>query len=329
MVRPHTGSAAQELLREGTVGFLLLALGFAVCAQAGMSSGLTCRITTDVLDSGGRRQAAGAVVMDASLGGFKGSGEVSFGVGHSGYAAQLFDPHALLASASPDSVPEGNTTQLIAIHLCDDGTYCRPDSAVAWDIVSGPVFAVDDSVRAYTDVVYEDTWAQVVAAADGLGGAAEFLVIDVDPDNFKLYAGDNIADRWQVRHFGVNNPNGLKGVDFDGDLQDNWFEFYAGTDPTRGDSRFEISMAGKPDESDFTPEELTNGFSVIEVDLTFFPAFTSRSYQAVRSTNLMSGTWNPLTNEWVFIGPEQGAFLDVAESNRFSAFALSIDYKWR
>ena len=314
MVRPRPRLVAQEPLREGAVGFLLLALGFAACAQAGTSSGLTCRITTDVLDSGGRRQAAGAVSMDSSLGGFLGTGEAPADLllAHSGYPGQLFDPRVLLASASPDVVPEEDTTQLSAIQLCDDGTRRRPDSAVLWSIVGGPVFAIDSSARAHADVVYRDETARVSASADGLSGPAEFQVTDVDPDNFGLYAGDDVADGWQVGYFGVGNPDGLAGADYDEDLQDNRYEFYAGTDPTLDTSRFNIAMSVKP-----------------TVDITFNPAFTSRTYQAVRTTNLMAGAWSPTTNAWVFIGPERGAIRDVAESNRFSAFALSIGYAWR
>ena len=312
------GFAAKRLLVERTTSFLLLTLGFIASALGASSSGLTCRIVADVLDSGGARLTAGACSVDSSLGGFLGTGDIPAEavLGHSGYASQLYDPRVLLASATPDVVPEEATTQLSAIQRCDDGTYRRPDSPVFWPIVGGPVNAIDPAALAYTAIMYQPESAYVSASADGLSGSAEFLVTDVDPDNFGSYAGDDVSDGWQVGYFGIGNPDGAAESDFDEDLQDNRFEFYAGTDPTLETSQFRMAMVGQPGPG-LDPDETTNGYSVTEADITFSPAFTSRTYAAVRSTNLMTGAWNPMTNAWVLIGSERGAIRNVAESNRF------------
>ena len=69
--------------------------------------------------------------------------------------------------------------------------------------------------------------ATASASLSGVTGSLDLTVINLLADNFGSYAGDGIDDDWQVSFFGLDNPNAAPNVDFDGDEQDNLFEFLA------------------------------------------------------------------------------------------------------
>jgi hypothetical protein len=281
---------------------------------AGSATGLNCRVVADILDGAGARQATAVSVVDSSFGGWAGRASALAGntVEHGGYAGQLYDAHALVASATPAPVPEGGTTQLRATTLCDDGTMKTPDPAVAWAIVDGPVAAIGPDGVAQAAIVYEDRQARVSGAGDGLTAEVPFMVLDQDPDNFNSYANDDVWDIWQVQQFGEDAPEGHGTVDADLDGQDNRFEFIAGTDPKSPSSRFRVEIARDA-----------------EIDIVFHPSFTTRTYRGQSAGDLRGGPWTEMTNEWVYLGDEGGRIDDPTASNTLTAYRIEIEYPWR
>lgn len=92
--------------------------------------------------------------------------------------------------------------------------------------------------------------------------------------------GDSLNDGWELRHFGTTTQT-TGSADSDLDGMNNVSEYIADTDPTNSASVFPPLLM----------EPLLSGF-VLSID----PSSTERLYHVVCRTNLLSGTWTPLTN---------------------------------
>ena len=263
----------------------------AICAAATTPHALSAprtsadySIAPDAPTASGGRSTSSSYTVDAALdtvAGLSTAAAPEETVRH-GYAGQLYDPAALQIAATPTTVPEGGTRQLEARAVMDDETWLAVNAAdVAWSVVTGPLTGIDTSGLATAALVYADWPATVGGSWSGFSGQSALTVLDTNPDNYGLYAGDGLDDSWQVQYFGENNPEAAADRDPDGDGQTNKFEFVAGLVPTDPWSRFLLriaAVAGHPDHR----------------DLTFGPIVTGRAYTVVEDTELAPGAWLPL-----------------------------------
>lgn len=262
---------------------LLLALATAVWAEPRASTDYS--LAPESTGAGGGRATSANYTSDSDVGGSVGlstGGTSPVVLAKAGYAGQLYDVTALTPAADPTTVAEGATRQLAAGATCDDGTtLALEDADLAWSVLSGPLTGIDPTGLATAGLVYADTPATARVAWGGLTGDLVLTVLDTVPDNFGSYAGDGLADDWQVAYFGLDNPQAGPAMDPDADGQDNGFEETAGLDPTDPLSRLLLRIAlvsGQPDHR----------------DLTFGPVVAGRSYRILASTTLGAGSWAPL-----------------------------------
>ena len=281
-----------------TAALLALSLAFAAAARAG-SRGSTNYSTTDVIDSGGRRTASANYLNDASLGGL-GSGSstsASYAI-KAGYPGQTFEVVSFSVSASPTNVSEGDARQLIGTATLDDNTVSLlTGSSVGWSILNGPVAAITNGY-AVAATVYQNTPATVRGDYQQKSGTLGLLVLNVNGDDFGLYAGDGLSDDWQVQYFGESNPGGVAGADPDLDGQTNAYEYVVGTVPTNAASLFALAINHLPGPS----HKL----------LTFSPRFTNRTYTVQFETNLVPGNFAALTT---VTQNDSGTIRMVADTN--------------
>lgn len=263
---------------------ILPALGFALLlaaapAQASSRSSAAYSIPADTIEAGGRRVTSAAYTIDGSLGGIGGIGTAAAPATtakHS-YIGQLYDLTNVIITASPATVNEGATRQLAATATLDDGTALTPAlTDVTWSVVNGPITSVNASGLATAGLVYENTPATVQGAYFGRAGTLGLIVLNVNLDNFGLYAGDGLDDAWQVQYFGLNNPLALSGQDPDGDGQTNRYEYIVGTIPTDPNSLFRLRIEAVPGQP-------------TRKNLIFSPRFPSRTYTPEFRLNVEAG----------------------------------------
>lgn len=132
----------------------------------------------------------------------------------------------------------------------------------------------------------------------------------VDLDDVSVVAGngpysfgDGIPDWWRIQYFGTaaaTNSSSCATCDADGTGQNNFFKYVAGLDPTNPASVFVLSIAG-----------VTNQPS--QNNLFFTPLTSGRSYLPRFSTDLVSGSWLPLTS---YAGPvTNGSQVTITDTN--------------
>ena len=97
---------------------------------------------------------------------------------------------------------------------------------------------------------------------------------------------NGIPDTWEIEFFGNLGPS-ARG-DADGDGQTNAAEYLAGTDPASGSSTFAITSITQ-----------TAGQFTVR-----WPSVTGRTYTVLRSTQLTSGTWAPVSSASAGTGGE-------------------------
>jgi hypothetical protein len=264
---------------------------------AGQSGG-PYEIGCDSVGAGGGQQSGGAYAQDSEIGGTGGAGQGGGYESRQGYAGQLYDLVDVLVSSLPSNVNEGATCQLTATGLYDDDSVGVLGGMPAWSVLSGPLASVDTGGVATADVVYEDTAASARAVYEGRTGTVAVTVVNVDHDNYGLYAGDVIWDEWQVLHFGVGNSNALAGRDPDEDEQNNLFEWVANVLPTSGVSRFALGIESGNDSN--------------EMVVVFDPVFGDRTYQVEQRDSLTAGDWAGLVGGVV---SDAGAVRRVTDTN--------------
>jgi len=194
---------------------------------------------------------------------------------------------ALELAASPLTMNEGGTRQLGASLLLDDSSLLAlAPSSITWSVQSGPLTSISASGLATADAVYQNTNAVAQGSYQGLTDTLTLNVLNVNSDDFGLYAGDGVADDWQVLYFGTGNPNAGPLLDPDHDGWINLFEYNAGLVPTDPSSVFylrEETVAGQP-----------NLRRII-----FSPRLPGRTYIVMSSTTLQPESWQPLTGSIV------------------------------
>ncbi len=197
----------------------------------------------------------------------------------SGYPAQftdvaLFDVQ--IASTVNETASTPATAQLVNTDLSRTDVLA---SAVNWQVSSGPG-SINGSGLYTASAVFEINPAQITGTLGPLSDIAAFTLIDVLPDNFGIYANDDLPDNWQVNNFGINSPNGLPTADPDKDGQHNAFEFMTGVDPTLSSSFFRV----------FIEPSGTGSFNV-----RFQPRLGTRQYALLTSSNLAQWQSSGLT----------------------------------
>ena len=235
------------------------------------------------LDSGGKRVSSARYCIDGSLGSLGGivaavSPQV---IARYGYVGQLCDLQSIVISASTTTVEEAGTSQLSVQAIFDDSTFLSlPTTGIAWRVVSGPIASINACGLVTASNVYQDTAATVRADYQSIFNMFPLTVINVGTDDFGLYAHDGIDDAWQVRYFGLNNPQAGPSSDSDGDGVRNEDEYIADTNPTNALSFFHILS-------------LSNavGFAV------YFPSITNQSYTLLYASNLTTGGWGKVPSQ--------------------------------
>jgi hypothetical protein len=211
---------------------------------------------------------------------------------------RLKAPVSLLVSSSASVVNEGQSIQLTAQELFDDGSLITvPSSAVAWSIIGGPFATVSKSGLATSSPVYRNTPASISGSYEGVAGTLNPTVLNVYNDNFPGYAADGLDDGWQVQYFGPNDQNSGPTKDPDGDDQNNFFECITNTDPTNPNSRLNVTasaIAGQPTRR----------------HVIFNPIVIGRTYTVQFSLDLIS--WQSLNN---FTSSDSGSLRTVTDLN--------------
>ncbi len=256
-----------------------------LAAVAGPRSSASYAVPAESIDAGGAKAASVNYSNDGSIGGIGGVGTTAVAPAltakHS-YIGQLYEVTNLVLFAQPTTVNEGTTSQLTALGVLDDASLLTlANTQVAWSVVNGPISSINASGLATAAIVYQNTPATVRGDFSGKFGTLGLTVVNVGIDNFGSYAGDGIDDAWQVFNFGLNNPNAGPLNDPDGDGQNNFFEYTAGTIPIDAFSKFNLSIAqvvGQPNQK----------------NVVFSPRFPSRTYTVQLRTNLISGSFAPL-----------------------------------
>ena len=234
----------------------------------------------ETVDGGGGRSASASYTNDGSSGGTGGVSTFAAPVEtvRHGYAGQLYEITALQLAATPATVNETATRQLSAVQLLDDSTtFPVTASAVAWSVQSGPLTSVSTSGIVTASTVFQDTTASVQGLFAGLSGTLNLTVVNSNPDNYGLFAGDGLPDDWQNQYFAASPANAAPAKDPDGDDQNNLFEFIAGLIPTSAVSRFQLDIQPVPRR------------------LVFSPRLTDRTYTVQWTLNPATGPWATLT----------------------------------
>ncbi len=261
--------------------FILLA-----AAHAGPKNSAGYAIITDTLDAGGKRAASASYTNDSSAGGVVGISTVAAPVVtmKHGYIGQLSEVTALQLAATPATVNETATRQLSGSLLLDDLTISAvPAASITWSIVSGPLTSISTGGLATAGTVYQTESATAQGSHAGTLGIINLTILDTIADNFGSYAGDGLADDWQVVWFGQNNPLAGPLVDYDHDGFNNLFEFTAGTLPNDALSFFTCRIESVP------------GF-LTHKNLIFSPIMAGRTYTVKSSITLgAAATWSSLT----------------------------------
>ena len=265
------------------------------------------------MSSGGGRGQSSSAVLDGTFGGpcddIRSAPDTTL---CGGYAGQLYEAVAILASASTTNIPEASSSQLSAAFTNDDGSFTT--ASAQWTVLSGPIAVIDSNGAATAGVVYQDSQALVAASSEGLSAELGLVVLDTLKDNFGLYANDGIADSWQADYFGTDNTNALATADADHDGASNYAEFIAGTSPVNDGDFFSVQSIRRDAEGG--------------VEAVLSPAFSNRSYRIEGAVSLDSPNWTPL--DW-HAGPTQAtqlAITDIAATNNISFFRAAVDYEW-
>ena len=250
-----------------------------------------------------------AYSVDGTLGDIGGISSSGMYTGKNGYAGQLHDLVGIGVSVATNQVPEEGSVQLILRERYDDYTLGSGLSGTPeWRVVAGPVLSVSTQNVAQIGVVFEDEIARIVAIYNSQTGGVNFVVFNVDGDNYGIYAEDGADDAWQVAYFGLDNPDGIGEVDPDGDRMNNTAEWIACSDPTNRASVFKII------DYDFD--------SRVTV---YFPSAVGRVYWLEKSTNIIEGSWEDLSEEGLLEGTGEILFLDVAMSETSAYFRVRVE----
>ncbi|MBK7997618.1 MAG: hypothetical protein IPK15_02490 [Verrucomicrobia bacterium] len=289
---------------------------FAASAFAGSRSSASYNVPSDSADAGGRRATSAAYSHDGCIGGIAGVGTAAAPaeVAKHGYLGQIYNAASLAVTANPTNVNEGATRQLAARALLDDGTaLVLAPAAVTWSPAGGPILSISAGGLLTAAEVYEDTLATAQGTWRGLAATLGLRVMNGENDNFGTYAGDGIDDAWQVQYFGVGNPNAAPGADGDGDGQPTGYEYYAGSNPTDGNSYFRFRIESVPGQP-------------TRKNLVFSPRVPNRIYAVHYKLDFNASDWEKLEGFTVLdAGPQRTVTdMNATETNKFYRVEISI-----
>ena len=262
--------------------FLLATFAFILLSTSARS---TTSVST--VDGGGQRTLSANYTMDGSIesiGGISAALAPATTMRH-GYIGQLYEVIGVDITAIPNPVSELSNAQLSATATLDDTTVIALSASnVDWGSagIPYPLSSVSASGVATATNIYQDTSTAISGYYLGATGNATLFILDTNPDDYGIYAGDGIPDSWQVQYFGVDNPQGVASADADGTGQANLFKYVAGLDPTNPTSVFVLKIAsvtGQPTQK----------------NLIYNPVATGRTYTLQFRTNLVSDAWATLT----------------------------------
>ena len=213
-----------------------------------------------------------------------------------GFLGQLFDVTGLAILSAAPEVAEGGTVQLGVRQTLDDETFFGVNPiAVAWSPAVSPIASIDPAGLATAENVFQDFPGLVEGMFGGFTASLEILVRNTIEDDFGTYAGDGIADDWQVQFFGLDNPDAAPEVDFSGNGQTNLFKFIAGLNPLDPNSRFDVELVASP-----------------QPTLVFQPTRAGRNYRVLFTESLNNPAWQPLDDTTMSEAGEVRAVMDLS-----------------
>lgn len=269
--------------KQNLIGLVWVAvwIGQATLTLAGVRSGGVYTVN-DTVDGGGQRAASAAYTMDGSLGGIGGISSEGAATAKQGYVGQLTEVTQLFVLATPAAVNEGGVLQLSGVAGLDDATVSAlAASNLLWAAPAFPLASISPAGAVAATTVWSNTCGTVSGTYLGFSGSAQVTVLDSNPDNFGLYAGDQIPDAWQARYFGVSQPQGTAGAT-NCTGHNNLYSYIADLNPTDPNSVLKIVSLSE------SPPKRVIGFS---------PASPARLYRLLYTTNLASGTWANLPGQ--------------------------------
>jgi hypothetical protein len=176
-----------------------------------------------------------------------------------------------------------------AASLSDEDTYARgavdpnigPNCTIGHFNTATRAGATDRMFRGLMDDI------RIFGATSGAAGALALNQIEavrlLMPAGGDDADGDGLPDSWERTHFGGTAVSaGSPGQDQDHDGFDDWAEYVAGTQPTNGASRLEISGVGHLAESSNL--------------IIHWQSVAGRSYSVLRGTNLAGVGWSALAS---------------------------------
>jgi hypothetical protein len=278
------------------IAFVVIALGMvrAFCASGATSAHYNN--VTELIGAAGSLSTSADYTSVDSVGGAVGtSGSTIHYTNKHGFIGQLYDVVGLEVVATPSTVAEGASRQVMGRPVLDDGTtFALLAGDVNWSLVGGPLTSVSPGGLVSAGVVHADTGAMVQGSWLGFSDTLALQVLNTDPDNFGSYAGDGLEDGWQVQFFGLNNPAAAPLLDPDGDGQNNRFEFLAGVTPTDPSSIFRWRVESAPDLSG-------------NKRLSFSPVLPDRVY-TIRYTDSLGS----LPLQWSTLSPGPAEVIDTS-----------------
>ncbi len=200
----------------------------------------------------------------------------------------------------------------MASAILDDATYLDV-AGVHWEILNGPLDSLDGNGLTTAAIVYENSPAQIQATYMGGLGMLDVTVVNVNDDDFGIYAGDNLDDDWQVFYYGEDNPDAFPGADSDNDGQNTDYEFNVGTNPTDPMSLFRLAVDRVVDEPG-------------QKAIVFSPRFSDRTYTVEKRANLVDIPFSVLTNTTIGDNGEVRTVIDLNATDPEKHYRVKIEF---
>jgi len=199
-----------------------------------------------------------------------------------------------------------NDSDYVTAALTADGTlgmvYLPTLQTITVDLsqLSGPVTAqwYDPSSGVYTTVpgspFANASLQDFTPTGNNADGDGDWVLVLEDAPQ----STNTLFQAWQLQYFGCTNcPKAAATADPDGDGQDNWAEFLAGTDPTNGASAFRITAVAQ-EGNDIRVTWTTAGGRTNVVEAT---SNLTNSYSSISSNIVISGSGDQ-TNSYLDVG---------------------------